>query len=110
MADRNPRLTVSESLLGIVIKTPQPFIKYIANGQGVIDTVSEPVSKLHRCTCSYALKQLKEVGKECAAQRGGLPNLMVVILPERANEIYTAVKQYVALSCLNFFVLIGPTS
>ncbi|KAF8173272.1 argonaute-like protein [Pholiota molesta] len=74
--------------VGIVIKTPQPFIKYIANGQGVIDT------------------QLKEVGKECVAQRGGLPNLMVVILPERANEIYTAVKHFgdcsvgIATQCL----------
>ncbi|KAF8179654.1 argonaute-like protein [Pholiota molesta] len=66
----------------------------------------EPASKLDRCTCSYSLKQLKEVGKECAAQRGGLPNLMVVILPERANEIYTAVKHFgdcsvgIATQCL----------
>lgn len=32
-------------------------------------------------------------GAECAKARGGGPNLMVVVLPENGNEIYTAVKQ-----------------
>lgn len=32
---------------------------------------------------------------ECKQKKGTPPNLMVVILPEGGNDIYTAVKQYV---------------
>ena len=32
---------------------------------------------------------------ECASKKGGPPTLIVVILPEGGNDIYTAVKQCV---------------
>jgi len=41
------------------------------------------------------LQQLKAVGIECKQKKGATPNLMVVILPEGGNDIYTAVKQFV---------------
>lgn len=40
---------------------------------------------------------LKSVGMECINKLGGPPNLFVVILPEGGSEIYTEVKQCVAL-------------
>lgn len=32
---------------------------------------------------------------ECAQKKGSPPALIVVVLPEGGNDIYTAVKQYV---------------
>jgi len=58
------------------------------NGQGVIS------------------EQLKKAGKACVEKKNGPPNLIVVVLPEGGNEIYTAVKHFgdvmmgVATQCL----------
>ena len=40
------------------------------------------------------IQQLMSVGIECKQKKGTPPNLIVVILPEGGNDIYTAVKQY----------------
>jgi len=53
-----------------------PFISW-ENGQGKI------------------ADQLRAAGAKCAAKYNAGPNLIVVILPEGGNDIYTAVKQYV---------------
>jgi eukaryotic translation initiation factor 2C len=37
--------------------------------------------------------QLLSAGKECAQKFGGLPNLIVVVLPNGAGEIRHAIKQ-----------------
>lgn len=42
-------------------------------------------------------QQLRAAGQAVQAKSGGPPNLIVVILPEGGNDIYTAVKQYVFL-------------
>jgi eukaryotic translation initiation factor 2C len=36
-------------------------------------------------------------GVECKQKKGAPPNLIVVILPDGGNDIYTAVKQYVCV-------------
>lgn len=51
-----------------------------------------------------SLQQLMGVGMECKQKKGAPPNLMVVILPEGGNDIYTAVKQFVFW--LNFHYLV----
>ena len=43
-------------------------------------------------------QQLRAIGTSCQQQKGGLPNLLVIILPDNATDLYVAVKQYV--SCL----------
>lgn len=51
---------------------------------------------LVRCnSLTYAPKQLRSAGATCAAKTGGPPNLIVVVLPDGGDDIYTAVKQYV---------------
>jgi eukaryotic translation initiation factor 2C len=51
-------------------------------------------------------QQLKDAGTECLRRLGGLPSLMVVILPDGGGNIYTAVKHFgdvtvgVATQCL----------
>ncbi|KAJ7830395.1 hypothetical protein B0H13DRAFT_1655150 [Mycena leptocephala] len=66
---------------------PTPFI-FWENGQGRI------------------ADQLKAAGATCAKQKGKGPNLIVVILPEGGNDIYTSVKHFgdiamgVATQCL----------
>ncbi|KAJ7754236.1 argonaute-like protein [Mycena maculata] len=67
--------------------SPTPFI-FWENGQGRI------------------ADQLKAAGAACAAKMKAGPNLMVVILPEGGNDIYTSVKHFgdvtmgVATQCL----------
>lgn len=61
------------ALTGIKI-AETPFI-YWENGQGRI------------------ADQLRAAGAACAASMKAGPNLIVVILPEGGNDIYTAVKQ-----------------
>ena len=39
------------------------------------------------------LQQLKKAGKACVDQKKSPPNLIVVVLPEGGNDIYTAVKK-----------------
>lgn len=64
------------------------------NGQGNIGDVSAVILiLLHDLT--LAPKQLHRAGAECAAKSKGGPNLIVVVLPDGGNDIYTAVKQYV---------------
>ncbi|KAF8963810.1 argonaute-like protein [Flammula alnicola] len=73
--------------VGIAVQTKDPLVKY-QNGQGNIE------------------EQLKGAGGECMQKLGGLPSLIVVVLPEGGNDIYTAVKHFgdvtagVATQCL----------
>jgi eukaryotic translation initiation factor 2C len=36
---------------------------------------------------------MRKAGKACLDQKGSPPNLIVVVLPEGGNEIYSAVKK-----------------
>jgi len=73
--------------VGITVRNENPLIKW-ENGQGRI------------------AEQLRNAGAECARLSGGGPNLIVVVLPDQGNEIYTAVKHFgdvlmgVATQCL----------
>jgi len=73
--------------VGMSITDTQPLI-FWENGQGNI------------------AEQLKKAGKACVDQKGGPPSLIVVVLPEGGNDIYTAVKNFgdvqmgVATQCL----------
>lgn len=58
--------------------SPTNIVRYV-NGQGNIRD------------------QLRSVGSECIAKYQHPPNLYVIILPESGNDIYSAVKQCVAL-------------
>ncbi|KDR82147.1 hypothetical protein GALMADRAFT_222027 [Galerina marginata CBS 339.88] len=64
--------------VGVQVATREPLIKY-QHGQGSVEA------------------HLKAVGAECNARLGGFPSLLVVILPDGGNDIYTAVKQYVGI-------------
>ncbi|KAF9460917.1 argonaute-like protein [Collybia nuda] len=73
--------------VGMKCDDVNPIIRY-ENGQGRIGD------------------QLKAVGAECVRQKGGPPNLIVVVLPDGGDDIYTAVKHFgdvtmgVATQCL----------
>jgi hypothetical protein len=54
-----------------------------------------------------SLKQLMAVGVECKQKKGAPPNLIVVVLPEGGNDIYTAVKQYVYFHILELLFLLS---
>ena len=65
--------------------SPTNIVRYV-NGQGNIRD------------------QLRSVGSECIAKHQHPPNLYVIILPEGANDVYTAVKQCVVLlSSITFY-------
>lgn len=55
------------------------------------------------------IKQLKRLGVDCIKEYKIAPSLLVVILPEGANELYTAVKQYVLarVGYCNFILISG---
>lgn len=42
---------------------------------------------------SSSPQQLRKAGKACVDKKGSPPNLIVVVLPEGGNDIYTAVKK-----------------
>jgi eukaryotic translation initiation factor 2C len=73
--------------VGMGVTDTQPLI-FWENGQGNI------------------ADQLKKAGKACVDNKGSPPSLIVVVLPEGGNEIYTAVKNFgdvqmgVATQCL----------
>ncbi|KAG5651697.1 hypothetical protein H0H81_007756 [Sphagnurus paluster] len=71
--------------VGITVQEENPLVKW-ENGQGNI------------------ANQLRAAGGECARKNGGRggPTLIVVVLPDHGNDIYTAVKQQmgVATQCL----------
>ncbi|KAF8889797.1 argonaute-like protein [Infundibulicybe gibba] len=73
--------------VGIRVQDPNPIVKF-ENGQGRIGD------------------QLRNAGMECARAKGAPPTLIVVVLPDGGNDIYTAVKHFgdctmgVATQCL----------
>jgi eukaryotic translation initiation factor 2C len=73
--------------VGMTVADTQPLI-FWENGQGNISD------------------HMRKAGKACVDQKGGPPNLIVVVLPEGGNDIYTAVKNFgdvqmgVATQCL----------
>lgn len=73
--------------VGMTVQDDQPVITW-ENGQGRIGD------------------QLKKAGQTCVQQKGEGPNLIVVILPDGGDDIYTAVKHFgdvtmgVATQCL----------
>ncbi|PSS05393.1 hypothetical protein PHLCEN_2v3882 [Hermanssonia centrifuga] len=61
--------------VGIEVREQNPIYRY-QNAQGRV------------------ADQLRAVGSECAAKNGGkFPNLLVIILPDNATDIYQAIKQ-----------------
>lgn len=62
-------------VIGITVTAKSPLVKW-ENGQG----------KIH--------EQLLAAGTELVKRDGTPPTLIVIILPEGGNDIYTAVKQY----------------
>ncbi|KAF8888340.1 argonaute-like protein [Infundibulicybe gibba] len=73
--------------VGIRVQETDPIVRF-ENGQGRIGD------------------QLRAIGGECARTKGAPPTLMVVVLPDGGNDIYTAVKHFgdvtmgVATQCL----------
>ncbi|PPQ91938.1 hypothetical protein CVT25_000981 [Psilocybe cyanescens] len=61
--------------VGVVVENENPMVKY-----------EHPQGRVH--------DQLRAAGIECNQKMGGLPTLMMVILPEGGNELYTAVKHF----------------
>jgi eukaryotic translation initiation factor 2C len=84
-----------DSSTGITVRDPSPLISW-QNGQGRIAEVRLlSVLLFTHVLNPSSLQQLMAVGVECKQKKGAPPNLIVVILPEGGNDIYTAVKQYV---------------
>jgi hypothetical protein len=88
---------------GIKIGIKEPLISW-ENGQGRIHDVRVLTNRsryqpIHD-DLAPPLQQLRNLGMQCRQKHGGMPNLILVILPEGANDIYTAVKQCVILSLL----------
>jgi eukaryotic translation initiation factor 2C len=77
------------------VRDPNPLISW-QNGQGRISEVRVHSVFMLVLTPSF-IQQLMSVGIECKQKKGMPPNLIVVILPEGGNDIYTAVKQYAYL-------------
>lgn len=63
------------NVVGIQMPNRPAVVRY-ENGQGIIGD------------------QLRNAGMECKQKTGNLPNLIVVILPEGGNDIYSAVKHF----------------
>ena len=83
---------ISLSYIGITVKDKDPLIKY-ENGQGTIIDVRMLYSCYWLLPHSYTPQQLRNVGFAVKQSKGELPNLIFVVLPEGAGEIYTKVKQ-----------------
>lgn len=70
------------------------------------DCQSFPFMPLAPCHLAILSQQLLTAGKKCKALFNEFPNLMVVVLPDGATDIYTAVKHFgdvrigVATQCL----------
>jgi eukaryotic translation initiation factor 2C len=91
--------------VGMAVNDETPFIKYL-NGQGRIGEVSDFSLPLGLSRIERVMKQLRGAGAEVAQKKGSPPDLVVVVLPEGGNDIYTAVKYFgdiqvgVATQCL----------
>lgn len=77
---------------GIKVNDTAPLIKW-ENGQGRIAEVSGFLPLLVIPCSAHVPQQLRAAGQEVVARMKAPPNLLVVILPEGGNDIYTAVKQ-----------------
>jgi hypothetical protein len=78
------------SYIGITVKDKEPYVSY-QNGQGDVIDVREII--LVASNQLNAFQQLINVGKNIKSTKGTLPNLLFVVLPDSAGEIYTKVKQ-----------------
>ena len=76
------RITLT-SLIGILVQNVDPIFKY-ENAQG---NTSE---------------QLKALGLESRAKYNAIPTLMVIVLPDGSNDLYSRIKQYVFLLAKGF--------
>lgn len=64
------------------------------NGQGRIADVSGGIlGRLFESDSERLFQQLRAAGAECFQRTKQRPQLIVVVLPENGNDIYTAVKQ-----------------
>lgn len=81
---------------GIKVNNTNPVIRW-ENGQGNIADVSLSLSLVisESYTNFFVPQQLRAIGGQCKTQLGAHPNLIIVVLPEGGNDIYTAIKQYV---------------
>lgn len=78
----------------MTIVDQQPLI-FWENGQGNIADVWAFFWFETLLTLLSFPQQLKKAGKACVDQKGNPPTLIVVVLPEGGNDIYTAVKKWV---------------
>ena len=92
---------------GMTMTDTQPLI-FWENGQGNIADVWFFFFSWNIRDADVTLlsshQQLKKAGKACVDQKGSPPNLIVVVLPEGGNDIYTAVKKwaiYLPLACIS---------
>lgn len=76
----------------MTIVDQQPLI-FWENGQGNIADVWAFFWFETLLTLLSFPQQLKKAGKACVDQKGNPPTLIVVVLPEGGNDIYTAVKK-----------------
>lgn len=87
------------------IKHEEPIIAW-ENAQGVIHNVSSHLCPPSSPSLTLSPQQLLKVGTDCKNKYGAGPNLIVVVLPDGATDVYTAVKHFgdiklgVATQCL----------
>jgi len=70
----------------------QPLI-FWENGHGNVIEVSDSYQNIARCLSEIFFQQLKKNGHANFQRKKQPPSLIVVVLPEGGNHIYTAVKQ-----------------
>ena len=80
----------------MTVSDTQPLI-FWENGQGNIGDVCVFFFSCYIQDADVTLltfpQHMRKAGKACLDQKGSPPNLIVVVLPEGGNEIYSAVKK-----------------
>jgi len=80
------------SLPGMSFAHSNPLV-FNENGNGDVPKVSDLIPLHLPAIAKLPIQQLRAAGQKCFQQKGKPPSLVVVILPEGGDEIYTQVKQ-----------------
>jgi eukaryotic translation initiation factor 2C len=80
----------TKDLIGIRIN-PKPALKRWESGQGVIAHVSRLAAYL--VDSQPLSQQLSDACEECLRNAKAVPTLIVAVLPDGGNHIYTAIKK-----------------
>ncbi|KAF5344152.1 hypothetical protein D9758_008884 [Tetrapyrgos nigripes] len=90
-------------------KHAQQLVKDLVEGANAVGIVMNPTKVIKYLNGQGDIKAgLMEAGKTCIDVYKGVPTLIVVVLPEGGNDIYTAIKHFgditmgVATQCLKF--------